>query len=73
MSLEEYILIYFLGKHKLRRLAELKLIECLTSLKYYVEIWPRAKSFAYLLNMLKPVKSEGTGAMASSRRTQSNQ
>lgn len=46
LSFEEYLLIYFLDKSKLRRLAELKMIELLTSLKYYVDIWPRAKNFA---------------------------
>ena len=35
LCLEEYILLFFLEKHKLRRLAEIKVIEMLTSLKYY--------------------------------------
>ena len=47
-----------LDKHKLRRLAELKLIEILVSLKYYVDVWPRAKVFANLLSMLKPIKTD---------------
>lgn len=58
VNMEEYILLYFLDKHKLRRLAEIKLIELLTSLKYYVDVWPRAKTFAYLLNMMKQNKAE---------------
>ena len=57
VNLEEYILLYFLDKFKLRRLAEVKIIETLTSLKYYLEIWPRAKLFATLLNLLKTVKT----------------
>eukprot|EP00347_Sterkiella_histriomuscorum_P013232 403365504 len=56
LSFEEYILIFFLDKYKLRRLSELKLIETLTSLKYYLDIWPRAKCFAQLLNIVRPAK-----------------
>mmetsp|Transcript_16847 Transcript_16847/g.16097 ORF Transcript_16847/g.16097 Transcript_16847/m.16097 type:complete len:279 (+) Transcript_16847:1881-2717(+) len=52
ISLEEYLLVYFLEKHKLRRLAEIKLIELLTSLKYYQDIWIRARTFAILTNIL---------------------
>lgn len=58
LCFEEYVLIFFLDKYKLRRLAEVKLIEMLTSLKYYVDIWPRAKSFAQLLNIVKPSKTK---------------
>ncbi|CDW81151.1 UNKNOWN [Stylonychia lemnae] len=67
LCFEEYVLIYFLDRFKLRRLAELKIIETLTSLKYYVDIWPRAKSFAQLMNIVKPSKSQNQSA---SRKTQ---
>ena len=53
LSLEEFLIIYFLKKHKLRRLAEVKLIEFISSLKYYTKIWPRAKVFAKLTGMLQ--------------------
>ena len=46
VALEEYLIIFFMDKFKLRRLAEVKLIETLTSLKYYLEVWPRAKTLA---------------------------
>lgn len=42
-----------LKKHQLRRLAELKLIEFLSSLKYYMKIWVRAKIFANLSGLLQ--------------------
>jgi len=53
IPLEEFVLLYFLNKCKLRRLAEIKVIELLTSLKYYLAIWPRAKTFAQLSGFLK--------------------
>lgn len=53
IPLEEFVLIYFLNKCKLRRLAEIKVIELLTSLKYYLAIWPRAKTFAQLTGFLR--------------------
>jgi hypothetical protein len=39
----------------LRRQAELKLLEMLASLKYYWEMWPRAKTFAVMNNLIKPI------------------
>jgi len=30
-------------------------MEMLTSLKYYWEMWPRAKTFALLTNLIKPI------------------
>jgi hypothetical protein len=31
------------------------MMEMLTSLKYYWEMWPRAKTFALLTNLIKPI------------------
>jgi len=53
LSLEEFLILFFMKKHKLRRLAEVKLIEFISSLKYYTKIWPRAKVFAKLTGMLQ--------------------
>lgn len=53
LSLEEFLILYFLKHNKLRRLAEVKLIEFISSLKYYTKIWPRAKVFAKLTGMLQ--------------------
>ena len=61
LSLEEFLILYFLKKFKLRRLAEVKLIEFVSSLKYYTKIWPRAKVFAKLTGMLQysePVETD---------------
>lgn len=55
MNLDEYVMIYFLDKYKFRSLAELKLLEMLASLKYYWEMWPRAKTFALLTNFIRPI------------------
>lgn len=64
LSLEEFIIIYFIKKNKLRRLAEVKLIEFISSLKYYTKIWPRAKVFAKLSGMLQysePIETDSSG------------
>lgn len=45
--------------HKVRRIAEIKLLEFLISLKYYAKIWPRALLFANLCNIIpytKPIQ-----------------
>ena len=42
--------------HKVRRLAEIKLLEFLISLKYYAKIWPRALTFANLCNIIPYTK-----------------
>jgi hypothetical protein len=55
VNLEEMLLLYFLDKCKLRRIAEQKLLEMLASLKYYWEMWPRAKTFALMTNLIKPI------------------
>jgi len=52
-SLEDLILIYFFIKYKLRRLAEINLTIFITSLKYYIVLWPRAKTFAQLAGFIK--------------------
>lgn len=60
LSLDEYVLVYHLKQHKLRRPAEIKMIEFIASLKYYVKIWPRAKTFANLLGLLQYGESQET-------------
>ena len=52
LTFEEYLLIFFLQTYKLRRLAEIKLIEFLTSLRHYVKKWPRARIFAHLMGII---------------------
>ena len=48
VQLEEFVLLYFLRKFKLRRTAELKLFEFLISLRYYMKTYSRAITFALL-------------------------
>jgi hypothetical protein len=55
MNLDEYILIYYLDKYKYRNQAEFKLMEMLVSLKYYWDMWPRARTFGLLTSFLKPM------------------
>lgn len=45
VPMDQYLCVYFMQKHQLRRLAELKLMEFLTSLKYYASKWDRASLF----------------------------
>ena len=54
VNIEEYIMLYYLDKYKLRNKAEFKLIEMLASLKYYWDLWPRARTFALLTSFVKP-------------------
>ena len=53
VAMEEFMLIFFLRKYQLRRLAEIKVIEFVCSLKYYMKIWSRAKLFAVLAGLLQ--------------------
>ena len=60
--MEEYLILYFLMKFQLRRLAEIKLIEFLSSIKYYMKSEPRAKVFALLAGMLQRGETMSTDA-----------
>lgn len=46
VSMDEFLCLFFLKTHKLRRTAEIKLLEFLVSLKYYSKMWPRAALFS---------------------------
>ncbi len=48
MTLNEHLLIYMLEKNKTRPATERAIIEFLASLKYYCELWQRAKLYANL-------------------------
>lgn len=49
---EEYISIYFIIKFSNRRLAELKTLEFLSSLKYYSSVYPKAYVCALVCNLI---------------------
>lgn len=52
ISFEEFLILDFLRIHKTRRLAELKLLEFLISLRYYITKWPRAQLFGYMIKVI---------------------
>jgi len=52
ISLDEHLVLYFLEKYKTRTNTQKQLTEFLASLKYYIDIWQRAKMFAQLLGFL---------------------
>lgn len=48
LSMEEFLILYFLKTHKLRRLAEINLVNFIASLKYYQSQWAWAWVFAII-------------------------
>lgn len=46
--MEEFILLFFLKKFKLRRNAEIRLMEFLVSIRYYMKTYSRAITFSLL-------------------------
>jgi hypothetical protein len=53
MSFDEFVILYFISKFKIRRLAEVKLLEMVISLKYYARFWSKAEIFCCLLDVMK--------------------
>ena len=49
LTLEEHLIIFFMQRYRTRQTAEKKLVEFLASLKYYSEIWQRAKMYSILV------------------------
>jgi|JI6StandDraft_1071083.scaffolds.fasta_scaffold02311_7 hypothetical protein len=52
-SFDEFFVLHFVRKHSIRRLAELKMLEFVISLKYYSKFWPKAEMFAYMLDIMR--------------------
>jgi hypothetical protein len=52
-SLDEFFVLYFIRKHNIRRLAEVKMLEFVISIKYYSKFWPKAEMFAYMLDIMR--------------------
>jgi hypothetical protein len=50
---DEFVVFYFLKKHRIRRLAEIKLLEFIISLKYYNRYWLRAELFCQLMEVMR--------------------
>jgi hypothetical protein len=57
LSLDEHLIIFFLTKYGVRSQAERKLVEFLASLKYYAELWIRAKQFCLLVGFYQADES----------------
>lgn len=53
MQFDEFVVFYFLNKHRIRRLAEVKLLEFIISLKYYSRYWTRAEMFCQLMDVMR--------------------
>lgn len=51
VAMDEYLCLFMLKQHKLRRTAENKLFEFLVSLRYYCKNSPRANMFALFCNI----------------------
>ena len=49
MGMEEHMICFFIDKYKKRKEIECQIIEFMASLKYYAEIWPRAKLYAQIV------------------------
>ena len=49
MGMDEHFICYFIEKYEKRPAAERQMIEFMASLKYYAEIWSRAKLFAQII------------------------
>lgn len=41
-SFDEFFALYFIRKYNIRRLAEIKMLELIISIKYYTKFWPKA-------------------------------
>lgn len=54
MAFDEFLILFFVKNHKMRRLSEIKLMEFLVSIKYYLKTQPRALMLAYLCNIAHP-------------------
>ena len=64
--MEEFLLIYFMKVSKLRRLAELKMIDFISSLKFYHMNKMRAKMFATIAGLYSIGKLSETDACPNS-------
>jgi hypothetical protein len=53
MNFDEFVVFFFLNKHRIRRLAETKLLEFIISLKYYSRYWPKAEMFCQLMDVMR--------------------
>jgi hypothetical protein len=62
IPLEEYTCVFFINKWSMRRISELKLLEFIAGLKYYVGFWPRAIIFARLCGIMGSIEKNGSSS-----------
>ena len=53
MLFDEFVVFYFIKKYRIRRLAEVKLLEFIISLRYYTKFWLKAETFAMLMDVMR--------------------
>jgi hypothetical protein len=53
MLFDEFVVCFFLKRHRIRRLAEVKLLEFIISLKYYSKFWLRAELFCVMMDVMR--------------------
>lgn len=53
LSLDEHLVVFMLHRHGSRAEAERALVAFLAALKYYMEMWPRAKTYAQMVGFLQ--------------------
>ena len=53
MLFDEFVVFYFIKKYRIRRLAEVKLLEFIISLRYYTKFWLKAETFAMLTDVMR--------------------
>lgn len=59
IGFDEYIVLYFIKMFNQKARSELKMLEFLSSLKYYSDKWPRAFLFAMVCNITHSLQSGG--------------
>ena len=57
VTMEEHLILFFTQKYKIRPQIERRIIEFLASLKYFVDHWQRAKTYATLVGFLQADES----------------
>ena len=53
MLFDEFVVHFFMKRHRIRRLAEVKLLEFIISIKYYSKFWVKVETFCYLMDVMK--------------------
>jgi hypothetical protein len=63
VPMNEHVILYFVDKYRVRRKAEVGLLDLLINTRYYYEFWQRAKTFADNLQLIHYATDEGKAAL----------